>query len=234
MTMQAYLEMFQNTVDVIEHSGGSIGNHPGIVAAIIKKQGLTVATITSDKMAALDLEGQQEYLAVAFLLNADRTRYVSYLQGVENDYLQGQDKYPKTVEEAHNVLTNWKQEPRGMMLGGTNDGVMFAHMEAGAIDASKEAEVIALATNGAERRLTEQEIKKKRANVTCHRCQQKGHYANTYDTPRVEREREPRGEPRQTGEQMLTAGIMDGDIDNEEGYVFHQRSDVVDKVKKQG
>jgi hypothetical protein len=109
-------------------------------------------------MAALDLEGQQEYLAVAFLLNADRTRYASYLQGVENDYLQGQDKYPKTVEEAHNVLTNWKQEPHSMMLGGTNDGVMFAPMQAGAIDASEEAEAIALATNGADRRLTAAEF----------------------------------------------------------------------------
>jgi hypothetical protein len=84
MTMQAYLEMFQNIVDVIEHSGGSIGNHPGIVAAIIKKHGLTVATITSDEMAALDLEGQQEYLAVSFLLNVDQARYASYIQGVKN------------------------------------------------------------------------------------------------------------------------------------------------------
>ena len=100
-------------------------------------------------------------MAVAFLLNADRARYASYLQQVENDYLQGQDKYPKTVEEAHNVLTNWKQEPRGMMLGGANDGVMFAHMESGAIDASEEAEALALATNGTDRRLTKQEIKKK-------------------------------------------------------------------------
>jgi hypothetical protein len=90
----------------------------------------------------------------------------------------------------------------------TNDGVMFAHMEEGAIDESEEVEAITLATNGADRRLTKQELKKKRVNATCHRCQQKGHYANTCDNPQVEREQELR-EPRQTIEQMLTAGIMD-------------------------
>ena len=65
--------------------------------AIIKKHGLTVSTITSDQMAALDLEGQQEYLAVAFLFNAEQARYAGYLQGVEKDYIQGQDNYPKTM-----------------------------------------------------------------------------------------------------------------------------------------
>jgi hypothetical protein len=33
---------------------------------------------------------------------------------------------------------------------------------------------------------------------------------------------------------MLTASIMDGEFCNEEGYVVHQQSDVVEKIQKQG
>ena len=104
-----------------------------------------------------------------------------------------------------------------MMRANTIDGVLFAHVEGETTEESEDADAIVLANEGEKKQKTEYE-KKKRAGITCHRCQQNCHYANTCDNPRVEREREP----RQTGEQMLTAGIMDGEFDNEEGYVFHQ------------
>ncbi len=115
MTTQAHLELFQNTVDVIQHSGGTIGNHPGIVDMIMSRRGL-IAALTSDaEKAEVAKEAQDEYLAIAFLLHADRTRYSSMLQDYENDFLQGQDNYPKTVTAAYNVLTNWKQDPHKVL-----------------------------------------------------------------------------------------------------------------------
>ncbi len=107
MTTQAYLELFQNTVDVIQHSGGAIGNHPGIVEMIMSRRGLTAALMSDAERAEVaKKEAQDEYLAVAFLLHADRTRYSSMLQDYKNDFLQGQDNYPKTITAAYNVLTN--------------------------------------------------------------------------------------------------------------------------------
>jgi hypothetical protein len=79
MTTQMYLEMFQNTVDVIEHSGGGIGHHPGVAALIAHKQGLTVDLMTDVQKEAVKKEAHDEYLGAAFLLNTDRTRYVVYL-----------------------------------------------------------------------------------------------------------------------------------------------------------
>ncbi len=80
MTTQAYLELFQNTVDVIQHSGGAIGNHPGIVNTIMTRRGLTAALTSDAEKAKVAKEAQDEYLAVAFLLYADRARYSSMLQ----------------------------------------------------------------------------------------------------------------------------------------------------------
>jgi hypothetical protein len=107
MTTQAYLELFQNTVDVIEHSGGSIGVHPCVETPIVATLAYT-HPLSNAKKATVKKTAQGEYLAIAFILNADRARYASMLQDLKNDYLQGQDNYPKTVTAAYNVLTNSK------------------------------------------------------------------------------------------------------------------------------
>ncbi len=66
-------------------------------------------------------------MAVAFLLGADCARYGRLIEILENDYLQGQNKYPRTVTTAYNLLSNWKQDPCNSMrvLGQVNDGVSF-------------------------------------------------------------------------------------------------------------
>jgi hypothetical protein len=47
-TCQAYLERFQNCVNVIEHCGGSIGQEPGLVRKVLEDKGLNAAGATQD------------------------------------------------------------------------------------------------------------------------------------------------------------------------------------------
>ena len=69
------------------------------------------------------------------------------IESLENSYLQGQNNYPKTVTEAFNLLTNWKQDPHNMMrvVGVGNDGVSFTNVESRQNDGQ---EVVALANSG--------------------------------------------------------------------------------------
>ena len=108
MTTQLYMERFQNIVDVIEHSGGSIGVHPGVVSALASKRTIDMDTMTTQQKDALEKEAKDMYLAIAFLLNSDRSRYGRLIEDLENSYLLGEDKYPKTVTSAYDILTNWK------------------------------------------------------------------------------------------------------------------------------
>jgi hypothetical protein len=75
MTASMYLEQFQNIVDVIEHSGGSIRNDPGVLQALAEAKNENVSQLTTDEIIELKRQAQEQYLAVTFLLSADRGRY---------------------------------------------------------------------------------------------------------------------------------------------------------------
>jgi hypothetical protein len=51
------------------------------------------------------------------------------IEDLKNSHLQGQNNYPKTVQDAYTLLVNWKQDPRNMvrMSGAGGDGVVFAN-----------------------------------------------------------------------------------------------------------
>ena len=134
MTPSAYLESFQNLVDVIEHCGGTIGLEPGIQKALAVERGEDLAAITAAERAVIDSDARDMYLATAFILGADKTRYGRLLESLENEFLMGQNKYPTTVTLAYGLLTNWKQERT--TRGPANDKVSFTN-----VAGDKDAEV---------------------------------------------------------------------------------------------
>eukprot|EP00978_Attheya_sp_CCMP212_P029308 scaffold103639_cov67-Attheya_sp.AAC.7 len=109
-TPQVYLEQFQNMVDVIEHSGGTIGDEPGVVNMIMASKNLNMAAIPPADLAVIMKEARDQCLAMSFLARSDRNRYGQKIEDLENDFLRGQDNYPKTVSAAYSLLINWKQE----------------------------------------------------------------------------------------------------------------------------
>ena len=169
LTTQAYLEYFQNMVDVIEHSGGSIGHKPGIERAIAAETGAVIDSMTVEQRDNLKKEAQDRYLAVAFMLGSDRSRFGRLIENLENDFLQGRNNYPASLTGAYSLLTNWKQDPRNIMraIGPLSDGVSFAHIGKGDIGDNNAV----LANSGQPRKGGGRRDK---AHITCHRCGSKG------------------------------------------------------------
>ena len=50
----------------------------------------------------------QKFLAVALVMGANKAKYESLWNKLENDLLVGQDTYPKTIGDTTHLLTNWK------------------------------------------------------------------------------------------------------------------------------
>ena len=167
-TTQAYLEQLQNMVDVIEHSGGSVGHEPGILGAIAEELNIDLDTVMAAEGEHVCNTAQARYLAVAFILGSDRSRYGRLIENLENDYLQGQNNYPVTVTGAYNLLTNWKQDPHNLMqgFGPSNDGVSFINVDG----ESGDEDGITLANDGKKGGGSHHD----KSHITCHRCKKQG------------------------------------------------------------
>jgi hypothetical protein len=111
---------------IIQHYGGSIGNEPAIVNEILIADGVDPDLATQDQIAVAITVAQEQCLASLFMQGADRGRFGKLMEDLENSFTQGRDNYPKTVQAAYSLLTNWKDKNSTRSTGPTNDGV-FLH-----------------------------------------------------------------------------------------------------------
>ena len=144
-------------------------------------------------------------------MGANCVRFDHYLEDLENDFMQGVDRYPKSRVDAHHVLANWKQDPRNLVsLTGGNDGVQFTNMavtEQELTTQQPQADIQAANDNGMESEGTTlttvttraptadtggdewhhggrgdgQGCGQGRSMITCFRCRQHVHYASECD-----------------------------------------------------
>ena len=76
-------------------------------ADVIDLTALLADETTTDPSATKETV-MQKFLAVALIMNANKAKYESLWNKLENDLLVGQDSYPRTIGDATHLLTNWK------------------------------------------------------------------------------------------------------------------------------
>ena len=193
-TVGEYYDQFKNQTDVLSHIGAGIGHDTAIMRQVLRSQGINVDEATEAQEEAAETEGIQWYLALAFLMGSDRSRFGRLLEKLENDFTAGNDNYPKTLTDAYNMLLEWKVDPRLLMRMAGNDGVSFV---TNTIDQGDDTELSnnneprdndtthANMTfgNGGRGRGSGRNSGRggggsNRNNVQCFRCGAKGHYAS--------------------------------------------------------
>jgi Zinc knuckle len=149
------------------------------------------------------LEATEQYFAVAFLLSSDRVRFRKLIEDLETSHLQGQNNYPKTVQDAYTLLVNWKQDPRNMvqMSGMGGDGVVFTN---NVVEPDESGTT--LATMGGKKGRNKNQI-------TCFKCQVKGHYADSCPNDGTKND-------ESDASNLLIAVVEEGEFDE---FMFAQR-----------
>ena len=155
-------------------------------ADILNIDDLLVKEKAQDATATKDTV-MQKFLALGLVMNANRGRYESLWNKLENDLLVGIDSYPVTIGAATHLLTNWKptnsfQRPRANDTDRNSNGrntdnppVSFAQVPLPADeDFSALPGYDSSRPNMAPSRKPPHNISE---HVTCTRCQKKGHYA---------------------------------------------------------
>jgi hypothetical protein len=72
---QTYYQRFKNLIDVVEHCGGTLGNHQGLINKKLEEWGLPYRAASTAERDLAKSEVKEEFLACAFLLGADQKRY---------------------------------------------------------------------------------------------------------------------------------------------------------------
>jgi hypothetical protein len=72
MTCQAYLEKFQNSIEIIEHCGGDLGIDTGFIDAAFAttNPAVTRDTAAPETLKAVQKYAREQYLTCAFLLGS--------------------------------------------------------------------------------------------------------------------------------------------------------------------
>ena len=187
ITVKEYFIQFQNLVNVIKHSGGNITDDDGMETFVLNGRNKT--TMNAEELDTLATEVENRLLASAFLMCADRQRFGRLIESIENDFIEGRDRYPASVSDAYHRLTNYTYDPR------------LGQREVGG------GEIAFVNAEGKNTKMRSIE------NVTCHRCKKKGHYANKCDNERVDDEGNDEHKTTGAGRKHIgTTLLTDGDV----------------------
>ena len=87
--------------------------------------------MTNEEMAVATENTKETYLALAFLMNLDWSRYSNLLVWLKNNFLKGSNEYPCMMTVAYNLLTNWKQDPGSVSntMGSESQGIAFVNFD---------------------------------------------------------------------------------------------------------
>ena len=108
MTNSDYLEKYRTLVEVCDAAGCEIGETVSNMRRILTAAGDDPDTVDQDTKDAAMLLAKEEYLAIAFMLSADRIRFGKMLEDLMNDYLQGDEMaFPINLTDAHRLLEYW-------------------------------------------------------------------------------------------------------------------------------
>ncbi len=108
-TNAEYMTRFQDSVAVIEHYGGSIGDNGVLYRKELRKIGITQAQASPEQTTTCTACAIEKAHAIAFLQRADAARYLPLTTNLENQFTHGNNQYPTTVTDTYNMLVNFKR-----------------------------------------------------------------------------------------------------------------------------
>jgi hypothetical protein len=105
MDNATYLWTFQSHIEVIDHLSGVFGMHIPYIQTKIQNAGGDPDNVVL--WSQTQNEVKEEFVAKYLLLNSDPKRYAGLIASIQNDFISGQDKYPKTLIKAYDMIVNY-------------------------------------------------------------------------------------------------------------------------------
>jgi hypothetical protein len=110
---QEYYDEFNSMVLTAAESGATIGAHPGAIDKVLNTTAVDSENPTVGEHTDAIKTATNRYLAVAFLLGADKMRYGTLVEEIENECLHNKGSsstsgtYPTSVSESYDYICNY-------------------------------------------------------------------------------------------------------------------------------
>lgn len=166
--LQRYYERFKNQVSVMKEVNISIVDE-GLLDSVSTASGNRGNPDDADKLKAYNL-----CLAVRFLRGANK-KCGKYLTELRNSFLNKNDDYPKNLSDAYNIMQR-RSEFNGTAVepDGSNSGIAFVTAGRGGTQGANPRQLLA----GLDGRSF--------GHITCHSCQEVGHYSDQCPSNRTD------------------------------------------------
>jgi hypothetical protein len=123
-TNAAFMTRYKDSIAVIEHYGGHIGDDAALIAEEEKKMTAALLPLvpTADQLASCVTLAKSKSNAIYFLCCADPGRYALLTTDLENQFTRGNDQYPDNITDAYNLLVSYKKPVSGVKHNPTTTG----------------------------------------------------------------------------------------------------------------
>ena len=108
-TNATFLNDYRSVIDTMEHYESSIFEDPGLIAYEIECANKKKTTLSEDE-AKIIVKKQMQGLDL--IKNSDRKRYGALLTGIRDKFNLGIDVYPKTLNNAYDILESYASTHR--------------------------------------------------------------------------------------------------------------------------
>jgi hypothetical protein len=174
-TNAAFMTRFKDSLAVIEHYGGNIGDDDALVKEELKNMTAVLPKApTADQLATCTARAKNKSNAIFFPCCADPGPYALLTTDLENQFTRGNDQYPDTSTDAYIVLVSYKKPATGNTKNReTNSTTSSGVTPELTTDTVPQTELAFVQTTPSP---PIEEVK-------CYNCNTMGHYASSFNAP---------------------------------------------------
>ena len=92
---------------MVEQFGGEIWTDPGMAKAEYQQVVVEPDAPTGDKKRLVPASARESYLRVKMICSAHHSPFGELLYRLKNDYIKGNDNYPRKMTEAYIILNHY-------------------------------------------------------------------------------------------------------------------------------
>jgi hypothetical protein len=210
-TNAAFLTRYKDSIAVIEHYDGHIGDDTALIEEEEKKMtaAMLPTPLTADQRTSCITLAKSKSNVIYFICCADPIRYATLTTDLENQFTRGNDQYPDTITDAYNLLVSYKKPSAGNTKNRETNTTTSTGTE--------------LPPDTPQTELAFVQTSPPLEEVKCYNCNTMGHYAGSCTAPVRKR-----NENTTTGVQLLQATDKNESDSEESGqFCFHQNESPV-------